>query len=804
MSSLIAKFKQWFSDGEDSAKDSQVIQVLEQAIDAVVSIDENNCVTFYNKAAEDLWGYSPEEVIGQNVKMLVPAAIRSNHDSYVNNNRITGQDKIVGTSREVEVHRKDGSVIWGNLSLSRVITGERITYTAFVKDITQEKMARDTIDQTLEQALDAVVSIDENNTVTFFNGAAETLWGYNREDVIGQNVKMLVPVDIRANHDQFVNRNRETGQDKIVGTSREVPVARPDGKECWAALSLSKVQVGEKIVYTAFLKDVTEERARREEFKTLSLVANKTDNSVIITDPDGMIEYVNPGFEKLTGYTLDEVRGKKPGSFLQGELTDKNTVARIRQKLDAREPFYDEILNYDQNGGTYWISLAINPVFNEKGELEKFISIQANITETKKKSQEFFYKLNAIDRANIVLELDLDGKIRFANENLRNALGFAELELTGMPLDKIIASDFRESDAYAEIWRKLNSGDFATGEYKLADKNKNEVWISGSFNPILGEDGRPVSYVAYATDVTTRKRAINAISKSLITLSEGDLTSRVNGEFDSEFNKVRDALNSSLERIQETLLNIHTVADEVSSVANDLVRANQQLSSRSESTAATLEETAASIEELTSASQANAENAKNAFSMADQSEKSAAKGQQVVEQAVTAMQKINESSTRIADIIEVINDIAFQTNLLALNAAVEAARAGDQGRGFAVVAGEVRNLAQRSAASAREIEQLIKASGENVNEGTQLVNSSGETLKEINQSILKVNEMIRDIADASDQQLSGITQINVSVADIDQTTQQNVSMVEESMRNSSQLEDRSRQMKSDLAFFKLR
>ena len=804
MASLIANLKRMLSGESKDTRNSQISQVLEQAIDAVVSIDENNHVTFYNRAAEKLWGYSPEEVLGQNVKMLVPAEIRGHHDNYIDTNRTTGRDKIVGTSREVEVHRKDGTVIWGNLSLSKVVTDDKITYTAFVKDITEEKLNRDMIDQTLEQALDAVVTIDENNHVTFFNAAAEALWGYERKDVIGQNVKMLVPADIRGNHDQFVNRNRKTAQDKIVGTSREVPITRPDGRECWAALSLSKIQVGDKILYTAFLKDITEERARREEFKTLSLVANKTDNSVIITDPQGLIQYVNPGFEKLTGYTLEEVRGRKPGSFLQGELTDKNTVARIRQKLDAREPFYDEILNYDQDGSTYWISLAINPVFNDQGELEKFISIQANITETKKRSQEFYYKLNAIDRANLVLELDLNGHIQLANDNLLKAVGYSASELKGKHLNKLMATDFSHTDASREIWRKLEAGDFASGEYKFADSRGEAVWISGSFNPILGEDGKPVSYVAYAINVTTRKNAINAISESLLALSDGDLTTRVNGSFDAEFNRVKDAFNSSVKRIQETLLTIHAVSDEVSQVADDLVLANRNLSARSESTAATLEETAASIEELTSASQANSDNANSAYTMAEQSEQSAERGQQVVEKAVTAMQKINESSIRIADIIEVINDIAFQTNLLALNAAVEAARAGDQGRGFAVVAGEVRNLAQRSASSAKEIEQLIKASNQNVKVGTELVNSSGDTLKEINHSILKVNEMIRDIRDSSEQQLAGITQINVSVADIDQATQQNVTMVEESMKNSSMLLERSGQMKADLAFFRLR
>lgn len=294
------------------SSNNSAVQALEQCIDAVVSIDENNIVTFYNDAAAELWGYDRREVIGHNVAMLVPKEIRPNHDNLVNRNRQTGNDVIVGTSRDVEIERKDGGRTWCNLSLSKVRMGGKITYTAFVKDISAERANREMINQTLEQAIDAVVTIDENNYVTFFNGAAEKLWGYSRDQVVGQNVKMLVPQAIQSNHDNYVNSNRRTGIDKIVGTNREVPVERPDGQECWGSLSLSKVDMGNgKIIYTAFVKDVTEDVKQRKQFETLSLVANETDNSVIITDKNGLIEYTNPGFEKMTGYVFEDVKGDR-------------------------------------------------------------------------------------------------------------------------------------------------------------------------------------------------------------------------------------------------------------------------------------------------------------------------------------------------------------------------------------------------------------------------------------------------------------------------------------------------------------
>ncbi|MGF1770575.1 PAS domain S-box protein [Enterovibrio makurazakiensis] len=270
-------------------------QVLRQAIDAVVSIDADNNVTFFNPAAEELWGFKSDEVVGNNVRMLVPDEFQSNHDNFVNANRRTGNNKIVGSARELEMQRKDKSRIWVNFSLSKVDIGGNIGYTAFVRDITEQRTAQEAINQTLSQALDAVVTIDENNIVTFFNPAAQQLWGYDPSEVVGQNIKMLVPPEIQANHDGYVNANRTTGQDKIVGSSREVPVHRKDGKLAYGLLSLSKVEVDGKTMYTAFVKDVTAQVQQREGMsEIMDGVANSSSEiSNIAKVIDGISEQTN-------------------------------------------------------------------------------------------------------------------------------------------------------------------------------------------------------------------------------------------------------------------------------------------------------------------------------------------------------------------------------------------------------------------------------------------------------------------------------------------------------------------------------
>lgn len=788
---------------EERFKNEFINQTLEDAIDAVISIDEKNNVLLFNKAAEDLWGYKREEVIGKNVKMLVPQEIQANHDGFVNANRRTRQDKIVGSSREIEIPRKDGSRIWGNLSLGRVECDGKIQYTAFVRDVTEQRAQREYLNQVLEQAIDAVVSINPDNIVTAFNAAAEELWGYSREEVIGKNVKMLVPVNIQAMHDDFVNANRTTGQNKIVGTSREVPVFGKDGSQKWGNLALSKIEIGEDIHYTAFIKDVTEDVARRTEFQTLSLVANETDNSVVITDAEGLIEYVNPGFTKLTNYTLEEVKGKKPGDLLQGPDTDRETTKRIRQKLNAREPFYDEILNYDRNGQSYWISLAINPVFGADGKLERFISIQANVTDTKVRALEFTYKLNAINRANAVAEFSVSGVVEEVNKNYLNIFGYQEkASLMGQKLDSLLSSDFVGTAEHKEFWAKLNAGEFVVGEFKHQTNKGEERWINGSFNPIFNTSNEMTKIVMYGDDATQRKQGTAQVANALSQLEHGDLTARVNGDFGTELNMVRDSLNASMKKLQDTMVSILETSSGVSNGAAEISQGNADLSSRVESQASSLEQTASTMEELTSSAKNNADNAQAVSDRANETGDAAEKGIDVVKGAVTAMEEIESSSKKIADIISVIDEIAFQTNLLALNAAVEAARAGEQGRGFAVVAGEVRNLAQRSSQAAKEIGGLIKDSVKKVDEGTVLVNQSGEALEEITSSVLEVKNMVSEITTASQNQLMGIQQANSAVSEMDGITQQNSALVEEVSAASTEMSTRSNNMKDNLSFFK--
>ncbi|EIJ44311.1 methyl-accepting chemotaxis protein [Beggiatoa alba B18LD] len=297
--------------------------------------------------------------------------------------------------------------------------------------------------------------------------------------------------------------------------------------------------------------------------------------------------------------------------------------------------------------------------------------------------------------------------------------------------------------------------------------------------------------------------AVEDTMRMFAALAKGDLTQKIERDYLGSLEQLKNDANSTVEKLTEVISFIKETADAVSTASEEISLGNVSLSQRTEEQAASLEETAASMEEMTSTVQQNADNARQATQLASTARERAAQGRTVVESAVQAMSAINESSQRVTDIIGVIDEIAFQTNLLALNAAVEAARAGEQGRGFAVVATEVRNLAQRSANAAKEIKNLIRDSVDKVKEGTQLVNESGNTLQEIVTAVKKVSDIIAEIAAASQEQSSGIHQVNKAITQMDEMTQQNAALVEESASASESMAEQAQRLRQQVAFFQL-
>jgi methyl-accepting chemotaxis protein len=303
--------------------------------------------------------------------------------------------------------------------------------------------------------------------------------------------------------------------------------------------------------------------------------------------------------------------------------------------------------------------------------------------------------------------------------------------------------------------------------------------------------------------LATSSRAIKEIGALLARIARGDLSATIQTEYEGMLGQLRDDANATVLQLRQLVGQIQESTEAINTAAQEIAAGNTDLSSRTEEQASSLEETASSMEELTGTVKQNADHAREASELAGNAQTVAERGGSVVAEVVDTMGAIHRSSSKIADIIGVIDGIAFQTNILALNAAVEAARAGEQGRGFAVVATEVRSLAQRSAGAAKEIKGLISDSVEQVEAGSRLVDQAGRTMSEVVGAIKQVARIMGEIAAASREQSAGIEQVGLAVSQMDELTQQNAALVEEAAAAAESLEEQARNLAQAVAVFRL-
>jgi len=508
--------------------------------------------------------------------------------------------------------------------------------------------------------------------------------------------------------------------------------------------------------------------------------------AVIEFDMAGNILFANENFCQAMGYRADEIIGRHHSIFVDPEEAKSADYAAFWKQLNKGEFDRRQYKRIGKGGREVWIEASYNPVFKGSAPY-KVVKFATVITDTKLKSAEDAGKLDALSRAQATIEFTPDGHILTANENFLKTLGYTLEEIRGRHHSMFCDPAYAQSAEYKEFWRSLAAGQFAADEFARIGKGGRKVFIQASYNPIFDMSGKVFKVVKFATDVSERVRAVKELAVGLQAMADGDLDQTIEKPFIASLETLRTDYNSSIGRLRSAMQAIARNATQIASGTREISAASDDLARRSESQASSVEETAAAVTEISTTVSDSARRAADAGRLVDDTTKSAQDSADVVRQTVDAMARIERSSTQIAGIVSVIDDIAFQTNLLALNAGVEAARAGEAGKGFAVVAQEVRQLAQRSADAAKEIKALIHDSEASVRDGVALVDKTGAALEAIASRVLQVHDNVSGIVVAAREQSQALGQINEAVMSMDQDTQRNAAMVEQTASASRKL-----------------
>jgi methyl-accepting chemotaxis protein len=524
--------------------------------------------------------------------------------------------------------------------------------------------------------------------------------------------------------------------------------------------------------------------------------------AIIEFDLQGNILDANENFCRALGYKLEEIKGQHHRIFCDPAYAATAEYRQFWSNLGSGKFDAGEYKRHTKAGEEIWIQASYNPVLKH-GKPVKVVKIAADITAAKARAAEDAAKLSAISHSQAVIEFTPQGEILDANENFCQGLGYALSEIKGRHHRMFCDPAYAASPEYTAFWQKLASGEFIADEFVRFGKGGKEIWIQAAYNPIRNLKGQVYKVVKFATDVTPRMSAINSLGNGLKALSDGDLEQRLDMTFVPSMEATRHDFNEVIAKLRAAMQTVAENATGIAGSSGEIAGASDDLARRTEQQAASLEETAAALEQITTTVSDSSHRADEAGRLVTLTKQNAEQSGQIVRDAIAAMDQIAKSSGEITNIISVIDEIAFQTNLLALNAGVEAARAGEAGKGFAVVAQEVRELAQRSATAAKEIKTLINASSGYVSNGVHLVGQTGSALGEIVDQVAAIHTNVAAIVEASREQSASLKEINQAVNVMDQATQKNAAMVEETTAASHSLSSEADNLRRLLQQFRM-